>query len=159
MPGTQGKLNFHAKLTLSERVLFEGMSVVQAAYMANVSRTAGYRWVRRFVTDGTYGLRERSRRPLHSPGTTPAAIVDQVLALRRSSGRGPLHIAYQLQLACSTVYLVLKRAGLNRLRRLDKVTRAPVRYEHAHPGDLLHIGHQEALAGSAGRRAAVWTHA
>lgn len=139
MSGSPGKLNYHAKLTLVERVLFEGMSVPQATYMLNVSRQTGYRWVQRFLAEGTYGLRERSRRPHRSPSALAAETRSAVIELRRSTGRGPLHIAHQLQLACSTVYLTLKRAGLHRLRLLDKVTREVVRYERERPGELLHM--------------------
>ena len=45
----------------------------------------------------------------------------------------------QLGLATSTVHRVLQRWQLNRLQLLDRVTRAPIRYQHPAPGDLLHI--------------------
>jgi hypothetical protein len=54
--------------------------------------------------------------------------------VRRSQGFGPDRIARALDLARSTVYAVLRRAGLNRLDRLHRVARDPVRYEHEAPG-------------------------
>ncbi len=62
-----------------------------------------------------------------------------ILALRVVSGRGPQWIGWQVGLGASTVHRVLKRWHLNRLQLLDRVTRTPMRYEHAAPGDMLHI--------------------
>ena len=43
----------------------------------------------------------------------------------------------------STIYGVLRRAGLNRLRDTDRVTGAPVRYVACHPGALVHQDHKK----------------
>ena len=59
--------------------------------------------------------------------------------MRRRQGFGPHRIGWALGVACSTVYAVLRRFGLNRLDRLHRVTRESVRYEHPAPGDLLHL--------------------
>ena len=59
--------------------------------------------------------------------------------MRRTQGFGPHRIQWALGVARSTVYAVLRRRGLNRLDRLHRVTREPVRYEHDAPGDLLHL--------------------
>jgi len=134
-----GKLNEHAKRTLIQRVCFEGMSAAEAARMANISRQSARCWLKRFREEGWEGLRARSRRPLRSPRALPQATVEAIIALRLQSGRGPLWIAWQLSLAPSTVHRILTRAHLHRLKLLDRVTRAPVRYEHAAPGDLLHV--------------------
>ena len=139
MSGYPGKLNEHAKQTLIQRVIIERMSVAQAAYMANVSRQTAYRWVRRYRLEGAAGLDPRSRRPHHSPRALHPTVIARILELRRTFGRGPLWMSWQLGVPCSTIHVVLQRAGLHRLRQLDKVTRQPVRYEHACPGDLLHL--------------------
>lgn len=52
---------------------------------------------------------------------------------------GPHRIGWDLGIARSTVYAVLRRAGLSRLAWLHRTTREIVRYEHASPGDLLHL--------------------
>jgi hypothetical protein len=39
----------------------------------------------------------------------------------------------------STIYAVLRRQGLSRLRDLDPSTGVPVRYVRNHPGELLHV--------------------
>lgn len=59
--------------------------------------------------------------------------------MRRATGWGPHRIAWALRLAHQTVYVVLRRAGLNRLRLLHRVTRRVVRYERAAAGELLHV--------------------
>jgi transposase InsO family protein len=53
---------------------------------------------------------------------------------------GPARIGYLLGLHPSTVHRVLTRFGLAKLRWLDRATgRVVRRYEHARPGDLVHL--------------------
>ena len=60
--------------------------------------------------------------------------------LRWKQRLGPVAIADQVGLAASTVHAVLVRCRLNRLSHIDRVTGEPVRrYEHPHPGALLHV--------------------
>ena len=60
--------------------------------------------------------------------------------LRRREKLGPARIGARLGLPASTVYRVLRRLGLHRLAWLDRPTgRLIRRYEHAAPGDLLHM--------------------
>src|SRR3954466_5993861 len=43
-------------------------------------------------------------------------------------------------MAASTVHAVLTRYKINRLSRIDRVTGEPLRrYEHDHPGSLIHV--------------------
>jgi len=57
--------------------------------------------------------------------------------LRRQRWTG-VRIARQLGLSRATVSRVLRRLGLNRILDLEPLA-AVVRYEHAAPGDLLHL--------------------
>ena len=51
-----------------------------------------------------------------------------------------MQIGARLGMAASTVHRVLCRLGLNRLAWMDRATGIPVRrYEHAHPGSLVHV--------------------
>jgi transposase InsO family protein len=59
------------------------------------------------------------------------------LHLRRLRWNG-WRIARELNLSRATVSRILRRAGLNRLRSLDPPPPV-VRYEHKHPGDLIHF--------------------
>lgn len=139
MLGSPGKLNAHAKRTLIERVVIEGISVAEAARMANISRPTAYRWVRRYRREGWDGLRPRSRRPLSSPRALSDETIQTIVITRLQSGRGPQWIGWRLARPASTVHRVLRRWNLHRLKRLDRVTRTPVRYEKAAPGELLHL--------------------
>ena len=58
---------------------------------------------------------------------------------RRMLAWGPHRIGWRLGIARSTVYAVLRRAGLHRLAWLHRTTREIVRYEHARPGALVHL--------------------
>jgi transposase InsO family protein len=63
----------------------------------------------------------------------------RIRRLRIGAGLGPGPIGHRLGLAPSTVHAVLVRLRLNRLSRLHRVTRQPVRYERARAGELLHL--------------------
>jgi transposase InsO family protein len=82
---------------------------------------------------------DRSSRP-HRIVKTPPRLVRKIVSLRRRKRWGPVEIGDALGLPASTVHAVLKRCRLNRLSHLDRLTGEPVRrYEHEHPGDLLHV--------------------
>jgi hypothetical protein len=62
------------------------------------------------------------------------------VSLPRRKRWGPVEIGAALGLPASTVHAVLTRCRLHRLSHLDRSTGQPVRrYEHEHPGDLLHV--------------------
>lgn len=70
-----------------------------------------------------------------------------MLIVRHLSRRGPVFIAGKLGMHASTVGRVLRRHEVPLLRDLDPVTgtliraarRSPHRYEHDHPGSLVHL--------------------
>jgi transposase InsO family protein len=107
--------------------------------MANISRQAAHRWLNRFRREGWDGLRPRSRRPLSCPQALSVSVVRAIVQARLKSGRGPQWIAWRLKLVTSTVHRILQRSNLHRLKWLDRVTRAPVRYEKSAPGELIHL--------------------
>jgi len=88
---------------------------------------------------GHGGLQETSSAPRRSPAALGAGVVEAILSLRRQLGAGPHRIAHELGLAPSTVYGVLKRHGVSVLRQFDRITRSVIRYERAHPGELVHL--------------------
>jgi hypothetical protein len=60
--------------------------------------------------------------------------------LRCQQRLGPAQIAPRVGLAASTVQAILVRCRSSRLAHLDRASGQPVRrYEHAHPGALVHI--------------------
>ena len=57
-----------------------------------------------------------------------------------ASRLGPVEIGARLGVPASTVHAVLVRCRLNRLTHVDRATGEPIRrYQHDHPGDLLHV--------------------
>jgi transposase InsO family protein len=66
--------------------------------------------------------------------------VRRIVRLRWRHRLGPVQIAGRLAMPASTVHAVLVRCRINRLARIDRVTGEPLRrYEHPHPGSLIHV--------------------
>ncbi len=79
-------------------------------------------------------------RPHRQPNRTPAPVVRKIVHLRWKQRLGPVQIADRLGMPASTVHAVLVRCRLNRLTHIDRATGEPIRrYEHQHPGDLIHV--------------------
>jgi transposase InsO family protein len=135
----------NAKLTpagrqqLVARVIEEGWPPAQAAAMAGVSRATVYKWLHRYRDEGIAGLQDRSSRPHTNPRALPDHRVRRILRARLRLKRGPHRLGRTLRLGRSTIYAVLRRHGLNRLRTLDRTTARPLRSVRDHPGELLHL--------------------
>jgi len=67
------------------------------------------------------------------------ADVQRILKVRRRWRKGPHQIGPLLGIPRSTVYKVLRRHGLSRLRDSDRSTGVPVRYVKDYPGEMVHI--------------------
>ena len=131
------RLTVHSREQLAKRVVEQGFTLKLAAASFNVSAKTAAKWVRLYQEHGVASLRDRSSRPHRSPRRTAASLLEQVLALRRLRHNG-WRIARALGLSRATVSRILRQAGMNRLRSLDPPP--PVlRYEHKHPGDLIHF--------------------
>jgi transposase InsO family protein len=127
------------RLTMVMRIE-AGRPVAHVAAEMGVSRPTAYKWWNRWRSDGLDGLADRSSRPHRSPAQTPAAVEAQIVALRTELKRGPARIGLQLGVPASTVYRVLRRAGLNRLAWMDRPTGRVIRRIHTErPGELVHI--------------------
>jgi transposase InsO family protein len=131
------RLTVSLREELAKRVVLERVTLKLAAASFNVSAKTAAKWVRRYREQGRAGLGDRSSRPRHSPRQTTALFLERVLALRRLRYNG-WRIARELGLSRATVSRILRREGLNRLHSLDPPP-PTVRYEHAHPGDLIHF--------------------
>ena len=93
---------------------------------------------------------DRSSRPASSPQRTATRVERRVIGLRVTRRWGPARIAFHLRaqrLAPSTVHKILRRYGCPPLAWTDPATgvrlragrRQVHRYEHAEPGDLVHV--------------------
>ena len=114
-----------------------GWTLAAAAAAASVSSKTAAKWVGRYRELGRAGLTDRSSRPRRLRRPVKPEQVARVEQLRRQRWAGR-RIALQMGVSPATVSRILKRLGLNRIRALEP---APVviRYEHAAPGDLLHL--------------------
>jgi len=128
------------RLRLARCVVEDGWPLRRAAERFQVSATTAARWAARYRQLGPAGMADRSCRPHSSPRRTPARVERRIIKLRVVRRWGPARIGYLLGLHPSTVHRVLTRYRLARLAWLDRATGQVVRrYEHAQPGDLVHV--------------------
>jgi transposase InsO family protein len=131
------RLTIHSREQLAKMVVERGCTLKAAAAAFNVSAKTAAKWTHRYKHPGPAGLKDVSSRPHRLPRQTSALLFERVLVLRRLRYNG-WRIAHELKLSRATVSRILRRAGLNRLRSLDPPPPV-VRYEHKHPGDLIHF--------------------
>jgi transposase InsO family protein len=137
-------LHADAKLGLAGRVALvgaidRGMTLKQAAAAFSVSPATAHRWCHRWVDGGRQAsaLLDRSSRPHRSPRLLAPELQQRICDCRRQTGWGPRLVAGATGFAHSTVWKVLKRAGIS--RRTPIVKEPANRYEWPCPGDLLHM--------------------
>jgi transposase InsO family protein len=147
-------MSFHrnAKLGLAGRYALVcavegGMTLKAAATAFSVSPATAHRWWHRWLEASEEARRtlsclfDRSSRPHRSPRQLAPELAEAICACRRATGWGPRLVAGATGFAHSTVWKVLKRAGLSRPPR---AIREPAnRYEWPCPGDLLHMDTSE----------------
>lgn len=131
------RLTFSRRMELAKDILEGRLSRCAAASAYGVSEGTVRKWVGRYLAEGEAGLLDRSSRPRLSPWTISAAKALAIVELRRRR-LVQARIAASVGVSKSTVGRVLARAGLSRLRDLEP-TEPVLRYEHVHPGDLVHI--------------------
>ena len=128
------------RLRLARLIVEQNWPAAAAAKMFMVAERTARKWAARYRDEGQAGMLDRSSRPHRSPNRTSEPVVRQIVVLRWRHRLGPVQIAGRLGLAASTVHAVLTRCRINRLSRVDRVTGEPLRrYEHPHPGSLIHV--------------------
>jgi transposase InsO family protein len=141
-------LHANAKLGLAGRfalvrAIEEGMSLKAAAAAFGVSPATAHRWWHRWRQAGGEARRtlsrifDRSSRPHRSPRRLASELEEAICACRRETGWGPRLVAGATGFAHSTVWKVLRRAGIS--RPLQRVKEPANSYEWPCPGDLLHM--------------------
>jgi len=166
----------NAKLGLAGRyalvcAIESGMTLRAAAAAFSVSPATAHRWWHRWLEAGDEARRtlsclfDRSSRPQRSPRRLAAELEGAICTCRRETGWGPRLVAGATGFAHSTVWKVLKRAGIS--RRPPAAREAANRYEWPCPGDLLHMdtsryarflrpGHR--VTGDRSQRSRDWMH-
>ena len=131
------RLTFARRLEMVRSIVEQGLRLVWAAAEAGVSEPTARKWLGRYLAEGEAGLKDRSSRPNRSPGSIRPETALTIVELRRRR-LTQARIARGIGVSKSTVGRVLRRAKLSRLGDLEPCEPV-VRYEHEHPGDLIHI--------------------
>ena len=140
MSHANATLTPRTRLRLARLIVEQGWTCSTAAKMFMVSPRTAAKWAARYRAEGLAGMADRNCRPHRSPTRTPEHLKRQIVALRWRHRLGPVQIAGRLGMPASTVHAVLVRCRINRLSRIDRVTGEPLRrYEHDHPGSLIHV--------------------
>src|SRR5213078_3317171 len=120
-----------------------GMTLKAAAAAFNISPATAHRWWHRWLEASEEARRtlscllDRSSRPHRSPQQLAPELEEAICICRRETGWGPRLVAGATGFAHSTVWKVLRRAGIS---RRPAAAREPAnRYEWPCPGDLLHM--------------------
>jgi transposase InsO family protein len=133
-------LSPRGRLALARCVVEDGWSLRRAAERFQTSVSTVQRWAGRYRQLGAAGMEDRPSRPWSSPRRTPRRVERRIIKLRYLRRWGPARIGFHLGLHPSTVHKVLSRYKMARLDWLDRPTgRVVRRYEHAAPGDLVHV--------------------
>lgn len=146
MSQCRAHLTVFGRRLLVSRVVEQGWPVAHAAKAQGVSRQCAHRWIARWRAEGEAGLADRSSRPHTSPQRTTTEVEAQVVAARARHRRGQDWLGPELGVPARTVSRVLHRHQLPYLHELDPITgvviraskTTAVRYEHDHPGSLVH---------------------
>lgn len=133
------------RLRLARLVVGSRWPLRRAAERFSCSPATAKRLADRYRVAGPAGMHDLPTRPLSSPSRTARRTERRIIAVRFTRWWGPHRIAWHLHLSRSTVENVLRRYWMPVLAHLDKATGLPVRrpkparYEHPHPGDLVHV--------------------
>lgn len=135
------------RLRLAKCVVDDGWPLRRAADRFDVSVMTAKRWADRYRTGGKDAMVDRSSRPARCAHQLPLRVEHRIVGMRVSKRLGPVRIAYRLGLNPSTVGNVLARYGCPKLSFTDPATGARIkasrrevhRYEHAEPGDMIHV--------------------
>jgi transposase InsO family protein len=130
------RLSVYQRNLIVERVI-GGWTVARTARAAGVSRQTASKWVNRWRRLGVDALRDASSRPRNARPRVGQTVVKRIIKARLRFRRGPHFLGWRLGIPGSTVHVVLRRLGLNRLNR--RPVEEARRYEWPEPGDLIHL--------------------
>ncbi len=123
-------------------------NVAKTCRYFGISRTAFYRWYKKYEKDGEEGLKDRSHRPIHSPNSTKPEIIAKIIYLRQTYHFGPWKIQmylkryHDIDVSSSGVWRILKRLNMNCLpynQRYKKHKERWKRYEKPEPGHRIQV--------------------
>jgi transposase InsO family protein len=137
-----------------------GVNMSELCQRFQISRETGYKWLKRYASEGEQGLMEHSRRPLSCPGQCSPEVEREVLALRRQhpcwGGRKLRRLLEQAGRANvpspSTITEVLRRHGILNAEAGAGRPGALQRFEHEAPNDLWQMDFKGHFPLSSGAR-------
>ena len=140
------RTTFQGRLLIVQRHR-AGWPQAHIAAAMGISRKCVKTWLDRYQAEGLAGLHDRSSRPHSMPTRTDPATEAAIVELRRAERIGPDEISHRLGVPARTISRVLARHDMPRLMMLDPMTgeiiraskATAVRYEHDHPGSLVHM--------------------
>jgi transposase InsO family protein len=138
MAHRNARLTVCGRLLLCRRIEEEGWLVKAAAQAAGISRQTASKWRRRLRLEGMTGLADRSSARRRPPDRIGGQLLRRVVRLRLRLRVGPHWLSWLTGAPRSSVYAVLRRLGLNRLRALEPKPQV-VRYCWPAAGDLVHL--------------------
>lgn len=123
-----------------------------------ISRETGYKWIRRYATNGESALVDQPRRPMNSPGKVCDSTEEAVLNIRgkhptwggRKIRRRLENLSFVEVPAASTITAILKRHGLIDPSESQKHMRFE-RFERKYPNDLWQMDFKGHVACPEGR--------
>jgi transposase InsO family protein len=141
------RLTLHGRRDLVRRVRLDGRPVAHVAKEMGISRQCAHKWVNRYDAEGHSGLLDRPSRPHAMPTRTPDEVELRVLQARQEHRCDAVGLAFHTGVPASTCGRVLRRHDVPALADCDPITgelirarrMSPQRYEHPHPGDLVHV--------------------
>jgi|SRR5271169_170326 len=126
--------------------LAEGTSVTDLCKTFGISRTLGYKYIKRFLEEGNAGLEDRSRAPRRVWRRSSPLVVKLILQIRRKYRRWGAQTIHDLLLgsisdsvlpAVSTIDLILKRHGLiKKRRRVRRIRERQPIFEATRPNQI-----------------------
>ncbi len=123
-------------------------NVAKTCRYYGIARRTYYFWWNRYQEQGINGLKDRSKRPLHSPKATKPEIIEKIVYLRQHYYFGLKKIQmyllryHDIQINASTIHRILQKLGMNKLptnQRYRPLKERFKRYEKPIPGHYLQI--------------------
>ena len=118
----------------------------KVCHRCGISRPTLRLWIKRYKAEGGDGLRDKSRRPHHSPGRKIFSAQEQlILKIRKEKRFGVRRIQtelrrhYDLKFALGTIHRVLIRHNINRFKHKAKPRRQFKRYQKNIPGERVQL--------------------
>lgn len=146
------------RLEFVKLALAEGCNISKLCKDFGISRKSGYKWLSRYQAEKEDGLKDKSKRPHHSPVRSAISIETSVIEMRSKHPKwGARKLKRRLEdigesMPCvSTIHGILKRHHLIDPTESEK-HKAWQRFEHEHPNQLWQMDFKGHIGLTSGER-------